>query len=238
MIEFQASSTLATAGLTAFILGYGISPMALSPLQETAQIGRTPIYIASLFCFVIFQIPVLLAKNMWTIIIFRFLAGFAGGPALATGGASMSDLYDDRAVPYAVGIWSLGGVAGPVLGPCIGNFASEAFGWRWPILELLWISSLSLIVLTFLLPETFEDTILLRRAQRLRLLTGNNQIKTRSELEAKPGVGLIDAFKDQFVMAFVLTTEPAVLFGNLYISFLYGILYLWFEAFPFVRSNP
>lgn len=56
---------------------------------------------------------------MATLLAFRFLAGFVGSPALATGGASMGDIFSPTAMPYAIGIWSIGAVFGPVLGPVI-----------------------------------------------------------------------------------------------------------------------
>lgn len=63
--------------------------MFLAPLQEMPFIGRNPIYISGLFLFVLFQVPAIFAKNMSTVLFFRFAAGFVGSPALATGGASM-----------------------------------------------------------------------------------------------------------------------------------------------------
>jgi len=36
---------------------------------------------------------------------FRFLTGFFGSPVLATGGASLADMYVSRKKAYAVAIW-------------------------------------------------------------------------------------------------------------------------------------
>ena len=69
---------------------YGVGAMFLCPLQELPYLGRNPVYIASLFIFVLFQLPIVLAKNFSTILAFRFLTGFFGSPALATG---VSRLY-------------------------------------------------------------------------------------------------------------------------------------------------
>ena len=68
--------------------------MFLAPLQDMPSIGRNPIYIAGLALFVIFQAPIVAAPNFATILVFRFLSGFVGSPALATGGASMSGERD------------------------------------------------------------------------------------------------------------------------------------------------
>lgn len=55
--------------------------------------GRNPIYMITLFLFVIVQIPTALANNMQTVLGLRFFAGLMAGPALSTGGATLSDMY-------------------------------------------------------------------------------------------------------------------------------------------------
>ncbi|KAK0492776.1 major facilitator superfamily domain-containing protein [Armillaria luteobubalina] len=140
MADFHVSQTTATLGLSLYVLAYGIGPMFLAPLQELPGIGHNPVYTVTLFLFVVFQVPVAVARNMGTVLAFRFLTGFVGSPALATGGASMADIYPMHQFAYVLGIWALGAVAGPITGPVIGGFAAQANGWRWPQYELLWIA--------------------------------------------------------------------------------------------------
>ena len=73
---------------------------------------------------------------------------------------------------------------------------------------------------TFFLPETFGPTILLRRAERLRKLTGNDLIKTRWELENPDGQSVLKMGANNIKMAVILCAEPAVLYSNLYIGLL------------------
>lgn len=82
--EFQISQVAATLGLTLFVAGYGLGPLIWSPMSEVPQIGRNPVYIATLIIFVCLQVPTALAKNLGTLLAFRFLTGFFGSPALAT----------------------------------------------------------------------------------------------------------------------------------------------------------
>lgn len=93
--------------------------MLLSPLQETAILGRNPVYVSSLALFVIFQLPCIFAPNIGTIVVFRFLAGFVGSPALATGGATIADIFPPKALPAGIGAWAMGAVCGPVFGPVV-----------------------------------------------------------------------------------------------------------------------
>jgi MFS transporter, DHA1 family, multidrug resistance protein len=83
--DFGISQTQGALGLTLYVLAYGIGPMFLTPLQEIPSLGRNPVYIIGLALFVIFNVPIVTAKNFGTILAFRFLTGFVGSPALATG---------------------------------------------------------------------------------------------------------------------------------------------------------
>ena len=156
--KFGISPVAGTLGLTLFIVGYGVGPMFLSPLSEIPQFGRTIVYILSLIVFVAVQVPTALSKNLGALLPLRFLAGFAGSPPLATGGASLADMWapEDRAV--VIGLWGLAAVCGPVLGPLLGGFATQAKGWTWTIWILLWLSGGALAYLALVLPETSSQT--------------------------------------------------------------------------------
>jgi DHA1 family multidrug resistance protein-like MFS transporter len=234
--KFHVSEVTATLGLSLFVEGYAIGPMILSPLQEIPSFGRNPVYIITLIIFALLQIPTALSTTIGGLLALRFIVGFVGSPALATGGASIGDIFPPAAVPFAVGLWAMGAVAGPVLGPVVGGFAAAANGWRWPIWELAWISGFSSVFLLFLLPETLGDTILLKRARRLRKLTGNQNLRSLSEIKQSEMTTKAIAW-ESLVRPFQLMIEPAVFFINLYVGFAYAIFYLWFEAFPLVFGD-
>jgi MFS transporter, DHA1 family, multidrug resistance protein len=121
---FGVSDVAATLGLTLFVLGYAIGPMLWSPMSEIPQIGRTPVYILTLAVFVVFQVPTALAKNFGMLLAFRFLTGFVGSPSLATGGASISDMYSPAKRTYGIAVWGVGAICGPMLGPLVGGNVS------------------------------------------------------------------------------------------------------------------
>lgn len=83
-------------------------------------------------------------------------------------------------------------------------------------------------------PQTSEKTILLRRAERLRTLTGNKRLHSQSELEAKQMSGG-EIIRMTLIRPISMTfTEPIVLAINLYIGLIYAVLYSYFESFPLV----
>ena len=143
-------------------------------------------------------------------------------------------MYKPAKRAYAIGIWGISAVCGPVLGPLVGGFAAQANGWRWTIWELLWLSGFTLVFLFFLLPETSSANILYRRTRRLRKLTGKKNLKCQPEIESE-GITAREIVMMILVRPFSLNfTEPMVFLLNLYIALIYGLLYVWFESFPIV----
>uniref|UniRef100_A0A8H8CE03 Major facilitator superfamily (MFS) profile domain-containing protein n=1 Tax=Psilocybe cubensis TaxID=181762 RepID=A0A8H8CE03_PSICU len=234
--KFNVSRTIATLGLSLYIIGYGVGPLIFSPLSEIPSIGRTPVYMATLLIFVLLQLPIIYAPNIQTLLAMRFFTGFFGSPALATGGASIQDMFPIIKLPYALIVWSVTASCGPILGPIIGGFAAQNRNWTWPLWELFYIGVFAFIVLLFWLPETNAETILLKRAQRLRKLTGNPNLFSKSEIKQsklKPSEVLFESL----LRPFQLMIEPAVLYANVYLGLTYAIFYLWFEAFPLVYGD-
>lgn len=215
---FGVSEVAATLGLTLFVLGYALGPVIWAPMSEIPQIGRNPVYILTLALFVILQVPTALAVNFGMLLAFRFLTGFIGSPSLATGGASIGDMYAPKKRAYGIAIWGVGAVCGPTLGPLVGGFAAEAKGWTWTIWELMWLSGFSLVLFFFFLPETSSANILYRRTKRLRKLTGNDKLICEPELIGEQMTG-----KDIVMMVLIRPitlnfTEPMVFLLNLYIA--------------------
>ncbi|KAI1808758.1 benomyl/methotrexate resistance protein [Daldinia bambusicola] len=236
MQDFGVSEIVATLGLSLFTLGYGLGPMLWSPMSEIPQLGRSPLYFWTFLAFILLQLPAGFAVNMPMFLVFRVLTGFLGSPPLATGGATIVDMYDPASAGYGICILSSFGVLGPVFGPIIGGFAAPAEGWRWSIWIFTWLCALVLVLLFFLLPETSAANILYRRAKRLRKTTGDARFRSQSEIDAARYT-----LRDHLAVlgrAFTLTfSEPIVFFMDLYSALLYGILFLWFESFPLVFGD-
>ena len=209
-------------------------PMVWAPLSEVPQIGRMPIYILTLATFVLLQIPTALATNYGMLMAFRFLTGFFGSPILATGGATVADLYSPKKRAYGMTVWGVFAASAPSLGPLLGSFSARFEGWRWTIWELMWLSGATLVLLFFFFPETSASNILYRRASRLRKATDNTSIMSASEIAAatmSPRDVAIDVLVRPFALNF---QEPIVFALNVYIGLIYALLYIWFESFPIV----
>lgn len=115
--EFGVNLTEASLGLALFVLGYGIGPLVFSPLSEIPRIGRNPIYIVTMLLFVIVSIPAPLVDNYAGLMVLRFLQGLFGSPCLASGAASLGDIYSmmNLSYPFALIMWTSSAYCGKQL---------------------------------------------------------------------------------------------------------------------------
>ncbi|KAK5946537.1 hypothetical protein PMZ80_000680 [Knufia obscura] len=234
-MRYGTSHELTSLSLAMYVLGYGIGPMLFSPVSEIAYIGRNPPYLVSFVCFLVISVitAVVANKSFAALIVMRFLQGFFGSPILASGGASLDDIYDSDSLPYAYVFWIAAMYCGPALGPVISAYAVMD-DWRWPLWEIL-IMSGPLLVCLPLLPETSAPKILYKRAVRLRHATGDPRYKSKAELVKLDTTGIfIDALIKPIEIAI---KDPVIAFVCVYGSLLYATYYSFFEAFPIVYAG-
>lgn len=83
------------------------------------------------------------------------------------------------------------------------------------------------------LPETYAPYLLSLKARKLRKETG--ECRYRSALEQASHTGAKRLAYDLLLSPFVmLLQEPMLLLTSLFMSYVYGILYLMFSALPFI----
>lgn len=231
---FGVTETVASLGLALYVFAYGLGPMLWAPLSEIPSIGRNPPYIGTFAIFVILAVPTALVDNIGGLLFLRFLQGFFGSPCLATGGASLGDMFSLIKLPYSLCLWALFATGGPALGPIISGFSVPKENWHWSLWEILWMSAPAFILLFSSLPETSAQNILLRRAVRLRKLTGNTHLKSQSEIDQAEMSAKDTAIFYLWKPWQITVLDPAVLFTSVYTSLVYGIFYSFFEVFPLV----
>ena len=76
--SFDCSKTVATLGVTTFLIGFATGPLLFAPLSEIW--GRSFVFRITLFLFFCFNLGCALAPNITALLVFRFLSGFFGSP--------------------------------------------------------------------------------------------------------------------------------------------------------------
>ncbi|CCH46602.1 Cycloheximide resistance protein [Wickerhamomyces ciferrii] len=232
--DLNISSTLATLPLTLFVIGYGIGPLIFGPLTENAKIGKMPIYLGTILMFIILQIPTALVQNITGFCTLRFITGIFVAAPIGVGPAAFSDVLSMAYVPFAISFWSVFAVSGPALGPLIGAILTVKDNWRWSFWFLLILNGIGLGVMIVFFPESSSKTLLYKKACILRKKTGNEKIISLGEIELM-NMNTKEVIIDTLWRPFEITIkEPVVLLIHIYISLIYAIMYIWFEAFPIV----
>lgn len=128
--DFRSSSTtLAEFVVSVYILGFAVGPLLISPLSEIY--GRRPVYVVCNAMFIVFTVACAVAHSLDQLIIFRFFAGCFGVCPVTLGGASISDLIEQKKRGRYMAFYGMGPLLGPVIGPVAGAYLSAAAGWRW-----------------------------------------------------------------------------------------------------------
>lgn len=230
---FGVSEEVALLTITVFVVGFGVGPMIFAPLSEIY--GRRVIYGSTLLLAVIFIIPEALAKNIGTLIVCRAIDGIAFSAPMTLVGGTLADLWrnEERGVPMAA--FSAAPFIGPAIGPLVGGYLSDAAGWRWLYWIQLILAFIVWVLITFTVPETYAPSILGRRAKKMRKETGSDEHVTEQDLDLRPFTERLSVFL--FRPLQLLFGELIVFLISVYMSVLYGLLYMFFVAFPIVYQG-
>jgi multidrug resistance protein len=234
MAEFHCSSTVATLGVSLYVLGFAVGPVLWAPLSELY--GRQLVFFVSQTLLTIFNAGAAGSKNMATLLILRFLAGSFGAAPVTNSGAVVADMFSAEQRGVAMTFFAAAPSLGPVLGPIIGGFLGNAAGWRWVQGFMGAFSGTIWFISTPILPETYSIYLLRKRAEKLSKMTGK-VYRSKSELRMKhmsAAKQITTALYRPWVLFF---HEPIVMILSLYLSVIYGTLYMLFGAFPVVYQE-
>ncbi|KAH0600692.1 hypothetical protein MHUMG1_01691 [Metarhizium humberi] len=229
--EYHVGSEVGLLGTTFYVLGFAFGPTLWAPMSELR--GRRLPIVVSMFGFSLFSIACATGKDIQTILICRFFSGLFGACPLAVVAAVFSDMFDNRTRGIAVTIFSMATFTGPLLAPFIGGFiVSSHLGWRWTEYLASIMGFVAFILDLFFLEETYPPVILIDKAADLRRRTKNWGIHAKQEEIEVDFKELIQ--KNLSRPMRLLFTEPIILALSIYMSFIYGILYLFLTAYPLV----
>jgi len=126
---------------------------------------------------------------------------------------------------------SQGTCVGPLAAPLISGFIAPALGWRWVFWIGLIVAGVSWAPLLWL-PETYGPVLLSNRAAHLRKTTGNPNIFAPFDLEKKgwKQMATVTLTRPLRMLIFELIVSATCI----YLSLIYGIFYMYFEAYPIV----
>ncbi|KAF2708406.1 MFS general substrate transporter [Pleomassaria siparia CBS 279.74] len=228
------SRTIGTLMISIYVLGYSVGPLFLAPLSWSEMYGRTIVINTSSAFFNVFILGCSFAPNISSLIIMRLLAGIGGSAVMTIVSAMIGDVFrvHERAAAscIVVGTPSLA----PIIGPIAGGFISQYLGWRWAYWILLMGSGPLNIAMFVFMQESNHPTILKRKTRRLKKELGRNDLHSHLEMRLPPREVLARSIARPVKFLF---RSPIAFLISLYVSVVYGTLYLLFTTIPNVFQN-
>ena len=112
--------------------GYMLAFAVLMPLTAwfRDRIGYKYLFLSCLFIFTAGSLLCGMAWNLPSLIVARVIQALGGGAIAPTGMAMISEVFPAKERGQALGVWGMGVILGPAIGPTLGGYLTNVFGWR------------------------------------------------------------------------------------------------------------
>lgn len=136
------------------ITSYAIANVIIIPLTGflAEYFGRKNYYLVSMIIFTAASYMCAQSTGLVEIILWRFVQGIGGGALLSTSQSILFDAFEPKDRPIASGLFGMGIVLGPTLGPTVGGFIIEHFSW-----PLIFMINIPIGIIASFLTYTFID---------------------------------------------------------------------------------
>ncbi|QKX62558.1 uncharacterized protein TRUGW13939_09719 [Talaromyces rugulosus] len=232
--QYGVSTTAASLATSLFALGAGGGSLLWGPLSE--RFGRRlPIFVG-FSTFLLFHVSSAISTNFATLLVSRFLRGVLGTAPVIVAGGILTDIWDPERRAAAVMTFTMATFMGLVHGPILGaSVVAAHITWRWVVWITMIVSGICLCLALTVLRETYQPTILQKRARRIRFRDRDwavHAILDEQQLSLK------EVYRNYLVRPLgLLMRETILLLVSIYLAFVYSLLYVFFEAYPYSFSH-
>ena len=150
--NLSATSDQITWVLTSYVVAAAIMTSPVGWLS--ARFGRKNFFILCLTGFTITSMLCGFAQNLPQMVVFRLAQGTFGAALVPLSQSIMLDIYTPEERGSAMAMWGVGVMVGPILGPTLGGYLTDAFDWRWVFFINMPFGLLAIIGLVLFLNET------------------------------------------------------------------------------------
>jgi len=133
-LPHMAASLSASQEQVLWVLtSYLVAGAIATPLSGwlAGRVGRKNVMLFSVAGFTAASALCGLAQTLSTIVFARFLQGACGASLVPLSQAILLDINPPEDHAKAMGIFALGSMAGPIIGPTLGGYLTDALSWRW-----------------------------------------------------------------------------------------------------------
>ena len=149
--HFQTDYAIMQLSVSGFLAANAIFQLVVGPISD--RYGRRPVLLTCLALFLVATLGTLTATTIELFLLARICQAVVVA-AMVVPRAILRDLYDTGRAASMLGYVTMGMAIMPMLGPAIGGFLDEAFGWQANFWLLFAIGAITLTVTWFDLKET------------------------------------------------------------------------------------
>ncbi len=119
-----------------------------------ARFGVKPLFLMSVAGFTVASMLCGMAQSLVEIVLFRVLQGMFGAALVPLSQSVLLSVYPPQRQGFAMALFGVGVMAGPVLGPVLGGWLTENYSWRYVFYINLPVGVLALLGMMAFLPES------------------------------------------------------------------------------------
>jgi MFS transporter, DHA2 family, multidrug resistance protein len=127
--SFSASYDEITWVLTSYITAAAIMTAPVGWLA--GRFGRKPLFIGCILGFTFASMLCGAAQSLPQIVIFRLLQGMFSAALVPLSQATLLDIYPPERRGFAMAVWGMGVMIGPIMGPTLGGYLTDFYNWRY-----------------------------------------------------------------------------------------------------------
>ncbi|MDX2203235.1 MAG: DHA2 family efflux MFS transporter permease subunit [Hyphomicrobiaceae bacterium] len=119
-VSWVLTSYIVAAAIMTAPVGWLATRFGVSRVLVTCAIGFTA---ASMLCGV--------AQSVEQIVLYRVLQGMFGAALVPLSQSVMLTIFPPEKRAWAMSLWGMGVMIGPIMGPALGGWLTENYSWRW-----------------------------------------------------------------------------------------------------------
>jgi DHA2 family multidrug resistance protein len=138
--------------LTSYIVAAAIMTPPTGYLA--GRFGLKRLFLVSIAGFTISSVLCGLAQSLVQIVLFRIMQGLFGAALVPLSQTVLMNINTKERQGSAIALWGVAVMAGPVLGPVLGGWLTQAYSWRFVFYINVPIGAIAFFGMTAFLPET------------------------------------------------------------------------------------
>jgi DHA2 family multidrug resistance protein len=159
-LPYMQGSVSASQDQIAWVLtSYIVAAAIMTPPTGylAGRFGLKRLFLVSVAGFTVASMLCGMSQSLVQIVLFRVLQGLFGAALVPLSQTTLLNINPPERQGSAMALWGVAVMAGPVLGPVLGGWLTEAYSWRYVFYINLPIGILAFTGITTFLPETARN---------------------------------------------------------------------------------